>query len=105
MMMMMIIIIEWKKDKMHPRTGHEGLVGEWKYSYTLSLTSAAMGVSGWSTPRPGCFTPGNDPVLIVEEAGWVPGPSGGVRKISYFTPGDRPPHSESLYRLRYPGPQ
>jgi hypothetical protein len=24
-------------------------------------------------PRPGCFTPGNDPVPIVQEAGWVPG--------------------------------
>ena len=24
---------------------------------------------GWSTPRPGRFTPGNDPVPIVQEAG------------------------------------
>ena len=75
-----IIIIEWKKDKVHPKTGHEDLVGEWKYSYTLSLTSAAIGVSGWSTPCLGCSTPGNDPVLIVEEAGRVPDPSGGCGK-------------------------
>ena len=29
---------------------------------------------GWSTPRPGRFTPGKDPVLIVQEVGWAPGP-------------------------------
>jgi hypothetical protein len=29
---------------------------------------------GWSAPRPGRFTPGKDPVPIVQEAGWVPGP-------------------------------
>ena len=28
---------------------------------------------GWSAPRPGRFTPGKDPVPIVQEAGWVPG--------------------------------
>jgi hypothetical protein len=28
---------------------------------------------GWSTPRPGRFTPGKDPVLIVQEVGWAPG--------------------------------
>jgi hypothetical protein len=30
--------------------------------------------SGWSKPRPGRFTPGNDPVPIVQKAGWAPGP-------------------------------
>jgi hypothetical protein len=29
---------------------------------------------GWSAPRPGRFTPGKDPVSIVLEAGWAPGP-------------------------------
>jgi hypothetical protein len=29
---------------------------------------------GWSAPRPGHFTPGKDAVLIVQEAGWTPGP-------------------------------
>jgi len=43
------------------------------YSCTLSLTSA-LDVSGWSTPRPGRFTLGKEPVPIVQEAGWVPGP-------------------------------
>ena len=28
----------------------------------------------WSTPRPGRFTPVNDPVHILQEAGWAPGP-------------------------------
>ena len=28
---------------------------------------------GWSTPRPGRFTPGKDPVPIVQEAGLAPG--------------------------------
>jgi hypothetical protein len=43
------------------------------YSSTLSLTSA-LDEGGWSTPRPGRFTPGNNTVLIVQEAGWAPGP-------------------------------
>ena len=29
---------------------------------------------GGSAPRPGRFTPGKDPVPIVQEAGWDPGP-------------------------------
>jgi hypothetical protein len=61
------------KGKVNPRTGHEGPEGEQRYSSTLSLTPALDG-GGWSTPRPGRFTPGNDPVPIVQEAGWAPGP-------------------------------
>jgi hypothetical protein len=34
----------------------------------------ALEGSGWSAPRPGRFTPGKDPVPIVQEAWWVPGP-------------------------------
>ena len=29
---------------------------------------------GWSASCPGRFTPGKDPVPIVQEAGWAPGP-------------------------------
>ena len=30
---------------------------------------------GWRlTPRPGRLTPGKDPALIIQEAGWAPGP-------------------------------
>ena len=43
------------------------------YSSTLPLTWALDG-GGWSTPRCGRFTPGKDPVPIVQEAGWAPGP-------------------------------
>ena len=63
---------------------------------------------GWvanATPRP--LYPGKDPVPVVYEDGWVPGPvwpdaenltSTGIR----FP--DRPASSELLYRLSYPGP-
>jgi hypothetical protein len=37
------------------------------------VTSALEGC-GWSAPRPDRFTPGKDPVPIVQEAGWAPGP-------------------------------
>ena len=55
------------------RTGHEGTEGEHGYSCTLSLTSA-LDRGGWSTPSPGRLIPGKDPVAIVQEAGWDPGP-------------------------------
>ena len=42
------------KGKARPITGHEDPEGG---SSTLSLTSA-LDVGGWSTPRPGRFTPG-----------------------------------------------
>ena len=60
------------KGKVHPRTGHEGPEGEQMYSCTLPSTSA-LDWGGCSTPRPGSFTPGKDPVLILQEAGWAPG--------------------------------
>ena len=61
------------KGKVYPRTGHEGPEGEQMYSSTLPSTSAPDG-GGWSTPRPGRFTPGKDPVPILWEAVWAPGP-------------------------------
>ena len=45
------------KGEVDPRTGHEGPEGEMRYSSTLSLTSA-LDRGGWSTSRPGRFTPG-----------------------------------------------
>ena len=42
-------------------------------SLSLSLTSAVDG-GGWSTSRPGRFTPGKGPLPMVQEAGWAPGP-------------------------------
>ena len=61
---------------------------------------------GWvvsSTPRPH-FTAGKDPVPIVQEAGWAPGPvwKGGKSRPHGDSIPDRPARSQSLYRLSYP---
>ena len=62
---------------------------------------------GGQRHAPGRFTPLKDPVPIVQEAGWAPGPvwtgaenlaSTGIRSPA------RPARSESLYRLSYRGP-
>jgi hypothetical protein len=57
-----------------------------------------------STPRPH-FTPGKDPVPIVQEAGWAPGPvwtcAENLAPTRIRSP-DRPARSQSLYRLSYP---
>ena len=61
---------------------------------------------GWvvsSTPRPH-FTPGKDPVPILQEAGWTPGPvwTGGKSHPHRDSILDLPASSQSLYRLSYP---
>jgi hypothetical protein len=49
---------------------HEGVLGEWRYSSTHSLTSALDG-GEWSASRPGRFTPKEgDPGTHWTE-GWV----------------------------------
>jgi len=55
-----------------------------------------------STPRPHFF-PGKDPVPILQEAGWAPGPvwTGGKSRPHRDSITDRPAHSQSLYRLSY----
>ena len=66
-----------------------------------------MGVGG-SAPHPDRSTPGKDPVPIVQEAGWAPGPvctvADNLVPTGIRSP-DRPAHSESLYRLSLPGRQ
>jgi hypothetical protein len=51
------------------------------------------------------FTPGKDPVPIVQEAGWAPGPvwigAENLAPTGIRSP-DLPARSESLYRPRYP---
>ena len=93
------------EGKFYPITCHEGTEGEWIYSSTLPLTSALDG-GEWSTPRPCHFTRGSDPVLNVQ--GGPQGRSERARKILSPT-GIRSPYrqarSESLCRLRCPGPQ
>jgi hypothetical protein len=77
------------------------------YSSTLPSTSA-LDVGGWSTPRPGRFSPGKDPVPIVWEAGWATGPvwTGAENLVpTGIRSPDRLSRSESPYRLRYPGPE
>ena len=55
-------------------------------------------------PRP-IFTPGKEPVPIVQEAGWTPGPVWiGAENLAPpgFDPRTLQPVGKSLYRLRYP---
>jgi len=56
-------------------------------STNIALLSFILGArwGEWSKPRPGHFTSRNDPVLIVQGAGWPQCRSGRLRKIS-------PPH-------------
>jgi hypothetical protein len=75
------------------------------YSSTLSLTFRW----GWvvnAVPRP--IYPRERQVPIVQEVGWTPGPDWtGVENLAItgIRSPDRPALSESLYRLRYPGPR
>jgi hypothetical protein len=94
-------LIRCGKSKFHPRTGHEGPEGEERYSCTLSLTSELCGV-GVQRHAPAALPRERDPVPIVYDAGWAPGPvwkgaenlaPTGIRSL------DRPARSESLYRL------
>jgi hypothetical protein len=66
---------------------------------TLLFLQPRPGWGGWSKPSSGRFTPGKDPVPIVWQVGWTPGPVGtgadlaptGIRSQ------DRPARIESLY--------
>ena len=55
-----------------------------------------------ATPRPH-FTPGKEPVAIVQEAEWAPGPiwTGGKSRPHRDSIPDRPACSQLLYRLSY----
>jgi len=62
--------------------------------------------TGWvvsSTHRPH-FTPGKDPVPVLQEGGWAPGPvwKGGKSRPYRDSIPDLPARSQSLYRLSYP---
>ena len=74
------------------------------YSSTLSFTLALDAVGG-QLHAPAALPPKKDPVPVVQEAGWAPGPvwTGaenlaviGIRSL------DLQALSESLYRLSYP---
>jgi len=69
--------------------------------------TSALDVVGGERHAPAAFTPGKDPVPIVQEAGWAPGPvwlgAENLAPTGIRSP-DLPARSESLYRLRYAGP-
>ena len=68
---------------------------------SIALLFHDRGTRRWwvvsSTPRPH-FTPGKDPVLILREAGWAPGPvwTGGKSRPHRYSIPDRPARSQSL---------
>ena len=67
--------------------------------------TAALEGGEWSAARPGhTLIPGKDPVPILQEAGWSPGPvwTGGKSRPHWDSIPDRPDRSQSLYRLSYP---
>ena len=83
------------------RTAHRGRRGI-ALIFLEHGTRRRWGVS--LTPWP-LFTPGNDPVPIVREAGWAPGPVWTGEKNLAATgirSPDRPARNQSLYRLSYP---
>jgi hypothetical protein len=53
---------------------HESILGEWRYSFTHSLTSA-LDAGEWSASCPGCFTPSERAPGTHWIGGWV-GPMG-----------------------------
>jgi hypothetical protein len=58
-----------------------------------------------SAARPGhTLPPGKDPVPILQEAGWAPGPvwTGGKARPYRDSIPDHPARSQSLYQLSYP---
>ena len=76
------------------------------YISTLSLTST-LNWGGLSKPRPSHFTAGKDPVPILKEAGWAPGPAWtGVENLAPtgIRSSDHPARSES-YQPSYRGPK
>jgi len=92
------------KGKVHPRTRHKGPEGV-EYSYSFFNLGARWGWVVNATPRP--LSPRErDPLPIVQEAGWAPGPVWtGVENLALtgiLSP-DLPSCSESLYRLSYTG--
>ena len=95
---------------MHPCTGIEALYRPTAHrgSRGIALLFLDHGTRRGerSASRPGhSFTPGKDPVIIVQEARWAPGPvwtgAENLAATGIRSP-DRPARSQSLYRLRYP---
>jgi len=75
-------VVKVEKGKVHPRTVHEGREGEYMYRSTLSLASTLGGEWVINTTSWPLYPWEGFLVLIVQEAGWAPGLSGQVWKIS-----------------------
>ena len=91
-----------EKDTVQRTNGHERPEGEWRYSFTLSLTLALNG-GGWLTPQPGRFTPRKETRFpFYRRLGEPQCQAVQVQKTSLLGGFDRF-GSESLYRLRNPG--
>jgi hypothetical protein len=69
MVVVIMAVTSQVKGKGHPRTGHEGPEGGRGIVYSFFNLGARWG--GRSTPRPGRFTPGRDPLYR-----WLGGPQG-----------------------------
>ena len=69
------------KNKVHPRTGHEGPEGEYRYSSTLSSTSALDGLGG-RRHAAAALPPETTRYPLCRRLGVPQGRSGRVRKIS-----------------------
>ena len=93
--------------KVHPRTGHEGPEGEYRYSSTLSLTSALDGVGG-QRHAPATLSPGKTRYPLYRRLG---APQNRLDGCGKSRPPTAPPQRDSIpdcparsaYRLRYPG--
>ena len=70
-----------RQGKGHPKTGYEGPEGEYRYSSTLSLTSALDGVGGQSQV-PAALPPGKTRYPLYRRLCGSQSRSGRVRKIS-----------------------
>ena len=97
--------VKLKEVKCPPCTGTEALYRRTAHrgSRGIALPFHDHGTRGGegSASRSGRFTPGKDPVPIVQEAGWAPGPVWTGAPTRIRSP-DRPARSESLYWLSYP---
>ena len=73
--------IQWIKIKVHPIICHEGTKAEWRYSTTLSATSALDG-GGCSVPVPCLFYPQENSITHCTRGWVVSRASEWVQKIS-----------------------
>jgi len=58
------------KGKVHPTQATKAQRG----SRGIAFLNLGARRGGWSTPRPGRFTPGKDPVAMLKEDGCAPEP-------------------------------